>query len=155
MKTSLCVKVLLGLGIFYLLSACASSPQAKYASNEVMNIAAPSKSNSNMKKNLKDGEGDLIIHGRFVPYRAPNSNGEIKGFRCVSVLTDEPNNSFFKAGLEAGDIVLAVDSTDLNDKEKAFAALLRVVDNSYSSIRVLRGERAFTLKKVNFNEEEG
>ena len=105
----------------------------------------------------KDAVTEISDKARFIPNRtsgASEGNDNIQGFRCISMLEDN-DNPFYKAGIQVDDVVLAVDERELKTSTQASFYFDLVLNNQYSSIRVQRGARVFTLKKVSFTEEEG
>lgn len=107
-----------------------------------------------VKKNAKIAinKAEVTPEGaKFAP-NAFDSEGNVQGYRCVALL-EENTNPLSKAGIQLNDIVIAVNDRDLQSPKEAsyFFELVRM--NLYHSIKIQRGQRIFTVKKVSFTDE--
>lgn len=147
------MKQFIYLAIALLFIGCTSAN--KKASNDAGNMNSEDQvSNLSSKNGPRDPSEQVPVSpegARFVP-NAIDNEGNAKGFRCVSIL-DEHKNPLSKAGIQVDDIVLAVNERELQTSKEAsyFFELVRL--NQYYSIKIQRGHRIFTLKKVSFTEE--
>ena len=106
---------------------------------------------ANAIKVLQEAKIDVYQNTRFV-VNSINDEGKAEGFRCVNMLEDD-KNPFSKAGIQLNDIVIAINERNLQTLKEAHFYLDLVKNNQYSSIKIQRGPRTFTLKKVSFTEE--
>ncbi len=152
--------VVLGLSLLMLLTACSSkevkqsNKNTKSSNSEI--LAEPEDQvyaqNKDAVRAMQAVKIDVYEKTRFVANEITDS-GKATGFRCVSILEND-KNPFSKAGIQVNDVVLAVNNRDLQTVKEASFFLELVKLNKYTSIKIQRGERIFTLKKINFGEEE-
>lgn len=100
---------------------------------------------------LKNAKIDVYQDTRFVA-NSINEEGKAEGFRCVTILEND-KNPFSKAGIQINDVVLAINQRELRTLKEAQFFFDLVKANQYSSIKIQRGSRIFTLRKVSFTEE--
>lgn len=152
--------VVLDLSLLMFLTAC-SSKEVKHSNNNQKSsngemLVQPEDQvyaqNKDAVRAMQAVKIDAYEKTRFIA-NAITDNGKATGFRCVSILEND-RNPFSKAGIQVNDVVLAVNNRDLQTAKEASFFLELVKLNKYSSIKIQRGERIFTLKKINFGEEE-
>ena len=141
-------QVAIALSILFALIACSSS--TKQADSGVSKEPAAKAAH---KANRRPATIN-VEKSRFIANLLEDADGSVKGFRCVSLL-EEAKNPFAKAGIQVDDVVLAVNDRELTTTEDASYYFGQIRKNTYSSIKIQRGQRIFTLKRVAFSEEEG
>lgn len=141
---------------------CSSKPMKSSQVNEEAKAQSDNifteKDQENQKRNQENiralKKAKITIHPNtsFVA-ESVNNEGKANGFRCVNMLESD-SNPFSKAGIQVNDVVIAINDRTLHTLNEANFFLELVKTNNYSSIRIQRGERIFTLRKVNFGEED-
>ena len=76
---------------------------------------------SDLKKYISNAS-EILRQARMVPNIVPGSDGQVEGFRFVSI---QPNSIYSKLGLKVNDTIKAVNGQPVNSPSRGHGALQR------------------------------